>query len=300
MNHLPLWLLAVGVALSNQRLARAQPTVTLYNTVSQPPHLPGTGPDPGFQAMEELLLRNFHYPAGVRPQQVTGVSYLVVAVTPAGKVTTTEFDQSIGTGTVPTAVEGAILQALRQLPALLPARYARRSVEAKLAITWTFSRSQPAPHTPAQNPVVNMRVSVDQLLTGIDALELSGEPTNPPPDVDPSKTYTYVEQMPRLPNGSGNFSEIVNIIMRSLVLPATAQEGRVFVSFVVDQQGKVGEAKIVKGLGAVTDAAVLAAVRRLPTFFPGTQNKTPVRVSITLPITVHLASKRPLVQPIKR
>ena len=103
----------------------------------------------------------------------------------------------------------------------------------------------------------------------------------------PPKVYTYVERMPELTAGGGN-KAIVEFIQQHLAYPKVAaadqRAGRVFVSFIVDVQGQVQVPEVVKGLGAAYDEAVLAAVRQLPRFTPGTQDGKAVAVSFTVPI----------------
>lgn len=111
-------------------------------------------------------------------------------------------------------------------------------------------------------------------------------PPNPPDSI--SRVYTYVEQMPQLPNAPGNAGIIAKIqeLLGSPVGPAAAGDRRVFVSFTVGPHGGVYAAKIEKGLGGVTDAAVLNAVQRLPRFVPGKQNGRPVAVSFMVPVVI--------------
>ena len=123
-----------------------------------------------------------------------------------------------------------------------------------------------------------------------------GTPPPPPPvlmgrtpsPVSSPPVYTYVENMPQLPGGGGN-AAIVAAIQRNVIYPKAALanriEGRVFVSFYVDSEGQVREAKIVKGLDPEIDAAVIAAVQKLPRFRPGTQDGKAVSVTFTVPIT---------------
>jgi TonB family protein len=103
----------------------------------------------------------------------------------------------------------------------------------------------------------------------------------------PPAVYTYVEQMPQLASGGGN-QAIVAFIQQHLAYPKVAaadqRAGRVFASFIVDNEGKVQAPAIVKGLGTAYDEAVLAAVRQLPKFEPGKQDGKPVAVSFTVPI----------------
>ena len=83
--------------------------------------------------------------------------------------------------------------------------------------------------------------------------------------------YTYVEQMPELP-GKGSSSSAIAAAIRERVAGSSACNGRAFVAFTVKADGMVDDAKIVKGLNAVCDAAVLAAVAKLPRFKPARQN----------------------------
>ncbi|WP_083321179.1 M56 family metallopeptidase [Hymenobacter glacialis] len=122
-----------------------------------------------------------------------------------------------------------------------------------------------------------------------------GTPPPPPPvpmgqtpqPVSSPPVYTYVENMPQLPGGGGN-KAIVEAIQRNVIYPKSAlanhTEGRVFVSFYVDSEGQVKGAKIVKGLDPAIDAAVIAAVQKLPRFTPGTQGGKAVAVTFTVPI----------------
>ena len=113
---------------------------------------------------------------------------------------------------------------------------------------------------------------------------VSGALAPPPP---PPSVYTYVEQMPQLPGGGGN-QAIIAAIQQHLAYPQVAaadqRTGRVFASFIVTDKGEVQAAKIVKGLGAAYDEAVLAAIQKMPKFEPGKQDGKAVSVSFTVPI----------------
>ena len=81
------------------------------------------------------------------------------------------------------------------------------------------------------------------------------------------KVYTYVEQMPQLPGGGG-MPMLVQAVQSRISYPkAVAGEavpsGRAFVTFVVDADGTVQQAKIAKGLSPAFDAAVVASVKSL-------------------------------------
>jgi len=102
---------------------------------------------------------------------------------------------------------------------------------------------------------------------------------------DSEKVYTYVEQMPTL-NGQEVYRASIAAISQYLVVPPMAPNGRVFVKFEVNTDGRVSHPQIVKGLRADLDSAVLVATRQLPRFTPGKQGGKVVTVSFTLPITI--------------
>ncbi|SFQ82470.1 energy transducer TonB [Hymenobacter arizonensis] len=103
--------------------------------------------------------------------------------------------------------------------------------------------------------------------------------------IDQNRVYTYVEQMPTL-NGQNAFTASIAAIHRSLVVPPAAPDGRVYVSFEVDKEGRVCHPRIEKGLRADVDSAIIAATRQLPPFVPGQQAGRAVAVSIVVPVTI--------------
>lgn len=110
---------------------------------------------------------------------------------------------------------------------------------------------------------------------------------------DTSRLYSYVEQMPALPGGGGNVA-VVAAIQKALVYPNPAglsqAKGRAVVSIVVEADGSIREAKVVRSPSPSCEQPILAAVRRLPRFVPGRQNGQPVPVVLSLPIAVRLDS----------
>ena len=100
--------------------------------------------------------------------------------------------------------------------------------------------------------------------------------------------FTWVEQMPELPEGGGQ-PAIVRAIQKAVHYPSRALsnqiEGKVFVSFTVNPKGEVTDVQIVKGLGYGIDEETIRAIKTLPRFIPGKQNGREVSVSFTVPVT---------------
>jgi TonB family protein len=78
---------------------------------------------------------------------------------------------------------------------------------------------------------------------------------------------------------------LVTFIAKNVVSPPKSDGvGVVYVSFFVDENGSVAEAKILKGLSEPQNEAALTIVRNLPIWQPATLAGKPVRVKMTLPI----------------
>ncbi|HNU78363.1 MAG TPA: energy transducer TonB, partial [Prolixibacteraceae bacterium] len=71
--------------------------------------------------------------------------------------------------------------------------------------------------------------------------------------------------------------------------PVIAQEngiqGKVYVTFVVDRDGGISDAKVARGVDPSLDKEALRVVNSLPKWKPGKQRGKPVRVSYTVPIS---------------
>lgn len=98
--------------------------------------------------------------------------------------------------------------------------------------------------------------------------------------------FTTVEQNPEFPGG---IKELYKYINSNIKYPSAAQRanisGKVFVKFVVEKDGSVGEVQILKGIGFGCDEEAQRVIKSLPKFSPGKQNGRNVRVWYTLPVS---------------
>jgi len=270
-------LLPLGVLLAASHQAQAQRAAPVHSVVDEFPHLPTGG---GTPALEEALAGGFRYPGCVSPRQLNGVVYVNVTVTLAGKVAAVELERS-HLKNCGDSLALAVERAVRRLPTLAPARLGKQAVSVELHMGWFFDQTQ---YTKVWMPEVHLLKQRSEF----DISSLTGRDGETPlSDASPedSRAYTYVEEEASLPGGGGT-AALTAAVQQALVVPADAEPGRVFVNFVVTQQGDAISPHILKGLSASTDAAVLAAVRRLPRLVPGKMNGRAVRVQFTLPITV--------------
>ena len=77
----------------------------------------------------------------------------------------------------------------------------------------------------------------------------------------------------------------------SVIDGTTDIQGRVVVSFVVEKDGEITNAKVVKSVHPALDAEALRVVNSMPKWTPGMQKGEPVRVKYTVPVTFRLQGK---------
>lgn len=101
--------------------------------------------------------------------------------------------------------------------------------------------------------------------------------------------FISVEVMPEFAGGQ---QALIRYLQKNLHYPPTALreqvEGKVFVSFTVDNQGAITDVQVVKGLGYGTDEEAARVIRGMPRWEPGRQNNQPVSVRYTLPISFNM------------
>ena len=112
--------------------------------------------------------------------------------------------------------------------------------------------------------------------------ELDNEPKQP--DV-----FDVVEGMPQFPGGA---AALMQYLSQNIRYPKEAMEaktqGRVIVQFVVEKDGSISGAHVVKSVNPQLDAEALRVVSAMPNWTPGTQNGQTVRVKYAVPISFRL------------
>ncbi len=101
--------------------------------------------------------------------------------------------------------------------------------------------------------------------------------------------FVAVEQQAEFPGGQ---AALMKWLGNNIRYPETAQandvQGRVIVKFVVEKDGSIGSATIVKGVDKDLDKEALRVVKKMPKWQPGKNNGAPVRSYFTLPVTFKL------------
>lgn len=105
------------------------------------------------------------------------------------------------------------------------------------------------------------------------------------------EVFQVVEEMPEFPGG---MAECMKWLGQNIKYPAEAKEkgvqGRVIVQMVVEKDGTITNAKVVRGVDPLLDAEALRVVNQSPKWKPGMQKGEAVRVKYTLPIMFKLSN----------
>lgn len=94
---------------------------------------------------------------------------------------------------------------------------------------------------------------------------------------------------PEFPNGP---DALKRYIAKTVIYPRSAamhkEQGRVFVKFIVETDGTVGQVEIARGISPALDAEAIRVIKSLPVWKPGIKDGKPVRVSYAVPINFRL------------
>lgn len=136
----------------------------------------------------------------------------------------------------------------------------------------------PATEGDANAPVEDLNIATGSG-TGITAPS-AGEPA-----ISDGKPFTIVEEMPVY---KGGVKAMIEFISNNIKYPFRARqldiEGIVYVKFVVNETGIVTNVEIDRGIYKDCDKEAARVIALMPKWKPGMQHKTPVSVSMMLPI----------------
>ena len=160
---------------------------------------------------------------------------------------------------------------------------------------------QPEPEQPQQQEVqlpeefkvVDNTQKVEKIaLVSVD----ESKPLPPPTQVAPvkveeeeDKIHEVVESPAEFPGG---YAALSKWLSKNLVYPEQAAEmgvqGKVIVRFVVEKDGSVTQATVLKGIDPALDKEALGVIQAMPKWKPGMQQGRAVRVRCTQPVQFKL------------
>ena len=135
-------------------------------------------------------------------------------------------------------------------------------------------------------------MSIDEVMLGdIDIIEPS-EVNEAPNNTSCEDTKIFgdvVEQMPYFPGGT---KALLAYLEENVKYPDDCEEvcvqGRVVITFVVEKDGSISDAKVVKSVYPSLDEEALRVVSGMPKWCPGKLNGQSVRIKYTIPVNFRL------------
>ena len=99
-------------------------------------------------------------------------------------------------------------------------------------------------------------------------------------EVAEEEIFEVVEQMPEFPNGG--MAGLMQFLSKNIKYPT------VTVQFVVNRDGSIVDAKVIRGVDPYLDKEALRVINSMPKWKPGMQRGKPVRVKYTVPVMFRL------------
>jgi TonB family protein len=101
--------------------------------------------------------------------------------------------------------------------------------------------------------------------------------------------YNFVDTNPEYPGG---FDSLRSYIIRQLRYPSDARksgvQGKVFVQFIVEKDGRITHTQVIKGIEPTCDKEALSVVSGMKPWIPGSQKGQAVRVKFVMPVNFKL------------
>lgn len=162
----------------------------------------------------------------------------------------------------------------------------------------TFNTVQPPPEPPKPKVVLQNVVETEEEVEPPEELiilepeefdpgeiEIAYEPEEEPVE----QVLSFVEEMP---SPIGGMQEFYSFLSKKMKYPKQARrmgmEGKVFVQFVVNEEGKMTELEVVRGIGVGCDEEAIRVMKLAPDWNPGKQRGRPVKVRMVVPIYFRL------------
>jgi TonB family protein len=202
----------------------------------------------GINALYKYISDNLKYPKLAVERKIEGKSIVRFIVDKDGTVSNVEIKESFN-----AECDAEAVRVIKSLPKFTPAKQGGKQVGMYYTIPIMF------------------------------ALQSQGT------EMVQEEIFTTIEQNPEFPGG---INALHKFIGENLKYPKAAVErkieGRTVIQFIVEKDGSVSTAKVLRGFDAECDAEAARVIKSLPKFIPGKQNGKPVRVYYVIPISFKL------------
>ena len=134
------------------------------------------------------------------------------------------------------------------------------------------------------------REVIDTTKDGVEFIDITGDVASNSEKDETDKIFFTAEQQPEFPGG---MTELMKFLQKGINYPVSCKkegiQGRVIVQFVINKDGSICEANVVKPVHPQLDAEAIRVINAMPNWIPGKQKGERVRVRYTLPVSFRLS-----------
>ena len=236
---------------------KAEEQGEIFQVVEEQPMFPG-----GMEEMMKFLQQNAKYPKEAQEQGKQGRVIVQFVVNKDGSITGDSVVRSVD-----PLLDAEALRVVRSMPNWIPGKQRGKEVRVRFTLPVSFRLSGGSTDKAQESAKVAQTENASSR----------------------DEIFQVVEEMPEYPGG---MSELMKYFSTNMRYPKEAQskgiQGRVIVQFVVEKDGSITDAKVMKPVDPQLDAEALRAVNAMPKWTPGKQRGKAVRVRYTLPVMFHL------------
>jgi len=208
-------------------------------------------PAGGNEGWNQYLSENLRYPSKAKKEGIEGTVYVAFIVNSDGSVRDAEILRGIGGG-----CDEEALKVIKNAPQWEPGTQRDKKINVRIRLPIRFALLN------------NSREEREGTLTSTG-----------------SEVFDVVETMPSLVGGTNSWNQY---LAGNLQYPSEAKkkgiEGIVYVAFIVNNDGTVSNAEILRGIGGGCDEEALKVVKNSPKWDPGIQRDQKVNVKMRIPI----------------
>ena len=264
---------ANGVIMITTKGANVSEKAVAIDSVMQIPEEMPKFPG-GDKALIEFLQKNVKYPVEAQKKGVEGRVVVNFVVEKDGSLTEIKTVKSVD----PLLDEEAV-RVVSAMPKWEPGKQKGKPVRVKYNVPISFKLTGSATKTDGQTaPAAVTGNAYETDILKAPLLETSEK-----------GVFAQVEQMPQFAGGD---MALMEFLAQNVRYPKeavdSAWQGRVVVQFIVEKDGAISNAKVVKSVKPVLDAEALRVVNEMPKWTPGKQDGKPIRVQYHIPVTFRL------------
>ncbi len=242
-----------------------------------------------------FIYSKIKYPAEARKAGIQGKVIVKYTVLEDGTVAKAKIMRDIGGGCGDAAL--AVIQAL---PKMIPGQKDGKAVAVEMTIPVSFKLEGDAGKLPKAEEKTSEDTSKDIVVTGFFAPNQNSTKV-----VGTDNIFKVVEEMPRFQSDDCEKIQedekrekcsqraMLEYIYKNVKYPKAAKEagiqGKAVIEFVVQKDGSIADAKILRNPGGGTGEEAQRVVQSMPNFIPGKQKGEAVNVRYVLPISFKLS-----------